>query len=84
MSSNPKHLLLAIAAAATLAAGPSAALAGADVDGSLLGPAPASASAPVTDTGSTDPASIAREYSAVSNIMKTKHDTVKNSISNVR
>jgi hypothetical protein len=25
-----------------------------------------------------------RRYSAISNIMKTKHDTVKNSISNVR
>ena len=25
-----------------------------------------------------------RSYTAVSNIMKTKHDTVKNSISNVR
>jgi hypothetical protein len=25
-----------------------------------------------------------RQYSAISNIMKTKHDTVKNSISNVR
>jgi hypothetical protein len=25
-----------------------------------------------------------RQYTAVSNIMKTKHDTVKNSISNVR
>jgi hypothetical protein len=25
-----------------------------------------------------------REYAAVSNIMKTKHDTVKNSISNIR
>jgi len=25
-----------------------------------------------------------RQYSAVSNIMKTKHDTVKNSISNIR
>ena len=25
-----------------------------------------------------------RQYTAVSNIMKTKHDTVKNSISNIR
>ena len=25
-----------------------------------------------------------RSYTAVSNIMKTKHDTVKNSISNIR
>ena len=25
-----------------------------------------------------------RSYTAISNIMKTKHDTVKNSISNVR
>jgi hypothetical protein len=25
-----------------------------------------------------------RSYTAISNIMKTKHDTVKNSISNIR
>jgi hypothetical protein len=35
-----------------------------------------------TSTTTTDTTS--RSYTAVSNIMKTKHDTVKNSIANVR
>jgi hypothetical protein len=35
-------------------------------------------------TGSADTLSETRSYTPISNIMKTKHDTVKNSISNVR
>jgi hypothetical protein len=35
-------------------------------------------------TSSTTTDTTSRSYAAISNIMKTKHDTVKNSISNVR
>ena len=34
--------------------------------------------------GSVGVGTAARSYTAISNVMKTKHDTVKNSISNVR